>query len=157
MRSWPSRPARPRGPRPKRGVSTVAGALFFIIIAMTIITGLLLWSMDTQRRMNDLDARRLSQNIVITDVSFPDTGVVNITVRNEGPEPVLLVAVWIIDKTDNTHTRIDLEEAYPPDGVVVNTGDTESFTVDYDWTSGHTYVVKVITHLGRAFVRVASP
>ena len=95
MRPWPSRPARP-----KSGVSTVAGAIFFVIIAMTIITGLLLWSMEAQRRMSDLDASRLSQNIVIVNVTFPEARKVNITVRNEGPEPVLLVAVWIIDKTD---------------------------------------------------------
>ncbi len=146
MRSGPSHL------RKRRGVSTVAGAMFFIIIAVTIMVGLLLWSMEAQRQMSDLDTRRLSQRITVLDVAFPSPGVVNITVVNEGPEAVYLVAVWMVDKTNSTHYRVDLVEAYPPNGVAVNVGETVSFTISFGWVSGHTYMAKVITDLGRAFV-----
>ena len=136
-------------PRPhlrKKGVSTVAGAVFFVVILVSVITGVLLWSMATQRKLSDLEARRLSQNLAL-DIEFlpGPPKAMDITVRNNGPEAVKLVAVWITNTT--YHLRIDLTEQE----VSIRPGEEWVYTVEITWTSGETYVVKVVTSLGRVF------
>ena len=134
---------------PSKGVSTVAGAIFFVVILITVITGLVFWSISTQREMGDLEARRLSQDLSIS-VEFPAQGIINITVRNNGPEAVELVALWITNTT--YHRRIDLSGR----GVFIGPGEEWTYTVNLAWTSGSTYVIKVVTSLGRVFATSAT-
>ena len=149
MRSWPRRPVRAgRGHRGRRGVSTVAGTIFFVVIMIMVITGLVVWSVQLQRRLSDLEARRLSQDLdVVIKFNKTITDAFNVTIRNNGPEAVKLVALWVICDEEGYHHRIDLSGQE----VVIGPGEEWTYTVKYAWTPGHTYVVKVITSLGRVF------
>ena len=142
LRYWPRH-------HPSKGVSTVAGAIFFVVILITIMTGLVFWSISTQREMGDLEARRLSQNLSIS-VNFTSPTTINITVRNNGPEAVELVALWITNTT--YHRRIDLSGQ----GVVIGPGEEWTYTANLAWTPGSTYVIKVVTSLGRVFATSAT-
>ena len=135
--------------RGRKGVSTVAGSIFLAVIMVTIVFGLIVWSMDVQREESDLEARRLSQDLSIS-VEFPAQGIINITVRNNGPETVELVALWITNTT--YHRRIDLSGR----GVFIGPGEEWTYTVNLAWTSDSTYVIKVVTSLGRVFATSAT-
>ena len=136
--------------RGRKGVSTVAGSIFLAVIMVTIVFGLIVWSMDVQREESDLEARRLSQDLSIS-VNFTSQDTINITVRNNGPETVELVALWITNTT--YHRRIDLSGR----GVFIGPGEEWTYTVNLAWTSGSTYVIKVVTSLGRVFATSAAP
>ena len=133
-------------PGRSRAVSTVAGAIFFAVIMILVIFGLVVWSIQVQRRLSDLEARRLSQDLAIT-VEFIEgpPKAVNITVLNNGPEAVELVSLWITN--DTYHRRIDLSGQE----VVLRPGEEWSYAVGLSWKPGATYVIKVVTSLGRVF------
>jgi len=136
-------------------VSAVAGAVFLVIIIMTLTTGVIFWSITTQRELNELDLRRASQELVIHDVKF-DKGVVRIYVNNTGPEAVHVVAVWLINKTakPEQHYRVGedrMDNSWVPEGACL-----WEIRVYWSAKSGHVYEIKLITDLGRAFVRVVT-
>ena len=135
--------------RDRRAVSTVAGSIFFVVIIVTVVFGLIVWSMEVQREESDLEARRLSQNLSIS-VNFTSPTTINITVRNNGPEAVELVALWITNTT--YHRRIDLSGQ----GIVIGPGEEWTYTANLAWTPGSTYVIKVVTSLGRVFATSAT-
>ena len=135
--------------RSQRAVSTVAGSIFFVVIIVTVVFGLIVWSMEVQREESDLEARRLSQNLSIS-VNFTSPTTINITVRNNGPEAVELVALWITNTT--YHRRIDLSGQ----GVVIGPGEEWTYTANLAWKPGSTYVIKVVTSLGRVFATSAT-
>ena len=138
--------------RARTGVSTVAGAVFFIAIMISVVVGLVVWTMDVQREMNELDIKRASQDIEISNVIFPSTGLIEIEVVNKGPEAVRLIGVWVIDMNTSTHYRVDLKLLYPDDrGIVIGAGDRRSFTIPFNWTNNHIYTIKLVSELGRIF------
>ena len=138
------------------GVSTVAGAVFLVIIIIILTTGVIFWSITTQRELNELDLRRASQELVIHYVNFTTPGVVRIYVNNTGPEAVHVVAVWLIDKTakPEQHYRVGedrIDNSWVPEGACL-------WEIRVYWSAkpGHVYEIKLITDLGRAFVRVVT-
>jgi len=136
------------------GVSAVAGAVFLVIIIITLTTGVIFWSITTQRELNELDLRRASQELVIHDVEF-DEGVVRIYVNNTGAEAVHVIAVWFVDKTTTPerHYRVSedrIDNSWVPEGAYL-------WNITVHWSlpagsNGHIYEIKLITDLGRAFV-----
>jgi len=141
-----------------KGISTVAGATFFVVIMIIIMTGLVLWSLNAQREMNALDTARMSEALRINEVGFPAEGVIAINITNTGPESVVIIAVWVIDSTPGqpeNHTRINLADF--PDykrfgGAPLPPGKTILITVPFDWESGHVYDIKLVTQRGRLFM-----
>jgi len=134
------------------GISTVAGAVFFIAIMISVVVGLVVWTMDAQREMSELDIKRASQDIEISNVSFPSPGLIEIEVVNKGPEAVRLIGVWVIDMNTSTHYRVDLKLLHPDDrGIVIGAGDRRSFTIPLNWTNNHIYTIKLVSELGRIF------
>ena len=154
MRSWP---LHPEG---RRGVSTVAGAIFFVIIMIVIMMGVVFWSMSAQREMSELDVARRSEDLRINEVEFlgPPEKKIAINVTNTGPESVVVIAVWVIDVTPGqpeVHARIDLTRLpdYKRDrGVPLAPGKTVVIYVPFDWASGHVYNIKLVTQRGRLFI-----
>ena len=154
MRSWRSR-LEARG-----GVSTVAGAVFFVIIMITLMIGITFWSMSVQREMNELDVARASEELSINEVQFLDVPEkrIAVNVTNKGPVALLIIAAWVIDATPGqpeVHYRVDLTELpdYKPyGGVPLAPGKTTVIYVPFDWVSGHVYDVKLITQRGRSFI-----
>ncbi|RLE67591.1 MAG: hypothetical protein DRJ43_07130 [Thermoprotei archaeon] len=136
------------------GVSTVAGAVFLVIIIIILTTGVIFWSITTQRELNELDLRRASQELVIHYVNFTTPGVVRIYVNNTGPEAVHVIAVWFIDKMAGYHYRVGedrIDNSWVPEGACL-----WEIRVYWSAKSGHVYEIKLITDLGRAFVRVVT-
>jgi len=135
-------------------VSAVAGAVFLVIIIITLTTGVIFWSITTQRELNELDLRRASQELVIHDVEF-GTGVVRIYVNNTGAEAVHVIAVWFIDRTTEQHYRVGegrIDNSWVPEGACL-------WNITVHWSlpvehRGHIYEIKLITDLGRAFVSI---
>jgi len=154
LRSWPSHL------KGQKGISTVAGALFFVIIMITLMIGITFWSMSVQREMNDIDVARASEDLIINEVQFVSTPEkkVAINVTNKGSVGVLIVAAWVIDITPGQpeiHFRSDLTELpdYARDGgVPLAPGRTVVIYVPFDWVSGHVYNVKLVTQRGRVFI-----
>ena len=141
--------------RPRRatygGVSAVAGAVFFVIIMITLAVGVMFWSLSTHREMNELDLKRLSEQLQVNSVSFPADGVVRINVTNLSPEAIHVVAVWFVDNstTPATHYRVNgsrIDGAWVPDNVPWHV-----ITVHFSWAPGHLYGIELVTDRGRVF------
>lgn len=115
-----------------KGVSTVIGTVFLILIIFMITTNVLLWSFlknaEYNRAVmerNEDEAQRSTEKIAVSDVSYnAEDGSVWVEgiVTNEGPVPVQIKTLWVLDKTTQKHGYNDMVD------INLKTGDTLNFT-----------------------------
>jgi len=115
-----------------KGVSTVIGTVFLILIIFMITTNVLLWSFlknaEYNRAVmerNEEEAARSTEKIAVSDVSYDaEDGLVWVEgiVTNEGPVPVQIKTLWVLDETTQKHGYNDLV------GINLKAGDTLNFT-----------------------------
>jgi hypothetical protein len=92
----------------RRGFSSIVGAVFAVLVMMSLISTVFVWSLSqntlynntvTQTRQADLD--RSNEKIVADvnvsrDVTHTTTVWVNGTLENDGPLPVSIVTLWVV-------------------------------------------------------------
>ncbi len=115
-----------------KGVSTVIGTVFLILIIFMITTNVLLWSFlknaEYNRAVmerNEEEATRSTEKIAVSDVSYnAEDGLVRVEgiVTNEGPVPVQIKTLWVLDETTQKHGYNDIV------GINLKAGDTLNFT-----------------------------
>jgi len=95
----------------RRGLSTVIGAVFFMVAATATIA-YVSYSMNSIENfaqsiiVNDAQSiDRLKEDIEITTVTLTDTNKFNMTVFNKGPIPTKLVRLWVTDQSSNPITH----------------------------------------------------
>ncbi|MGH9910196.1 MAG: hypothetical protein ACRD32_06110, partial [Nitrososphaerales archaeon] len=100
--------------RKRRGLSSIVGALFFIVLMIAAFTALLAAFsyqndlIDTQRTVADLEVAKLRENFVVTTYSEtcipPPTPSNNeclvVTVNNKGTNAVEIAKLWVIEKVN---------------------------------------------------------
>jgi len=96
-----------------KGFSSIVGAVFAVLVMMSLVSTVFVWSLSqntlynnavTQTRQADLD--RSNENIVanVTCLSLPPNTVsVNGTLENDGPLSTQIVTLWVIDTNPTTH------------------------------------------------------
>ena len=102
--------------RKRRGLSTIIGAVFFII-AMTITIGYVSYSMDTLDKFvqtvvvkSSVSRDTVNEEFVVSKIAL-DNNKFNITVFNPGNIPVKLTRLWVDNKTDTDWVaKYDLNE-----------------------------------------------
>jgi len=123
------------------GISTVIGAIFFVIITLLITTNIFLWSIAQHTQYNQaviqsnqMDADRINERITITSGNYsivpsPSYLVkVNATLTNEGPVSSQIITLWVVDNNISSYNYVSLRSSNinldPGDECRVNTSVT---------------------------------
>ena len=140
----------------RRGLSTVVGAVFFIIAATTVITYI-------SYSMNSID--EFAQSVIVSETeninrgmeeisisqATIDGGEFNATVINTGSLPVKLTRLWIVNEDTGANSKADLD-------IMINPGnqdhiDSTGISVD----SATSYTLKAVTSRGNIATFAVSP
>ncbi len=146
--------------RTRRGLSTVVGAVFFVIATTTVIT-------YVTYSMNSID--NFSQSVIVSesenidrgregiDISKVtiDGGKFNMTVSNTGSLPVHLTRLWVSnqDLPTPSDTKAELDIRINPGEEQYNIGQSTSISA----SSSTSYNLKIITERGNAATFQVSP
>ena len=139
-------------PKNRRGLSSVVGALFFTVLMIAGFSVLSL-ALDaqtdivtTQRMVSDGEIKKQQEEFGVL-VSTDGNNMLNISVKNEGQNPVEISSIWITNKTlpDQPATRYDInyDDAFIPSGFSSNVVSSQSLQMTPD-----TYDIKVISSYG---------
>ena len=119
--------------RNRRGLSTLVGAVFFIIAASSTVA-YVSYSMDVIDDFSQaviikesIDEARNSESFVISDATITNDKF-DLTVQNNGQLPIKLTKLWIENTTDTTWTpsKFELDQNVSPSGSVGGIGQTLS-------------------------------
>ena len=139
-------------PQNRRGLSSVVGALFFTVLMIAGFSVLSL-ALDaqtdivaTQRIVADIEIKKQQEEFGVL-ASTDGNNILNISISNQGQNPVEISSIWITNKTlsDQPATRyeINYDDAFVPSGFTTNVLSTQSLGMIPD-----TYDVKVISAFG---------
>ncbi|HSD04161.1 MAG TPA: LamG-like jellyroll fold domain-containing protein, partial [Nitrosopumilaceae archaeon] len=139
--------------RSRKGLSTVVGAIFFVIAASSTI-GYVTYSMNTVDRYNQSVLEKNQEDVERSDEQFKITRVTvdnnkfNITIQNTGSLPVNITRLWVENTTDTDDIdrvfKYDIKKAVYPGENVVKVGQTLPFYVK----SSQAYDLKLVTERG---------
>jgi len=142
----------------RRGLSTVVGAVFFVIAATTVITYI-------SYSMNSID--EFAQSVIVSEaeninrgmeeISIPQATIVggefNATIINTGSLPVQLTRLWVINEDSGLNSKADLDIMINPGNQKYNIGQGTGISVD----STTSYTLKAVTSRGNIATFSVSP
>ena len=145
--------------RNRRGLSTVVGAVFFIIAATTVIT-YISYSMNTIDQFSQSvivaeseNINRGLEDITISQITIAG-GEFNMTVVNTGSLPVHLTRLWVTDEDSIVpDKKIDLDVVINPGNEKYNIGQGTGVSAD----STISYSLKAVTERGNVATFQVSP
>ncbi len=115
-----------------KGVSTVIGTVFLMLIIFMVATNVILWTFlknaeynQAVIERNEEEANRNTEKIAVRDVDYDaEDGQVRVegSVTNEGPVPVQITTLWVLDEISRKHGYNDMVD------INLKTGDTFNFT-----------------------------
>jgi len=116
-----------------KGVSTVIGTVFLILIIFMVSTNVLLWTFSqnalyTQaaKDVNQDEADRRNEKIVTTDGGYSVSGnevTVEVTLMNTGAVATQIKSLWVFDASIQTYNYTSLSLSLNPGSVADLTGD----------------------------------
>ena len=138
--------------RKRRGLSSIVGALFFIIIMVGTFTALLAAFsyqndlIDSQKVVADLEVAKARENFyVLSDIDSSDK--LYVTVLNRGTNPVEIANLWVIEKNTVDKLATPYDVGYANSAVPIATSkNITSSTISLD--PSFDYAVKVVSRLG---------
>jgi len=145
--------------RNRRGLSTVVGAVFFVIAATTVIS-YISYSMNTIDQFAESVIVKEAENINrgLEDITISQITIVggefNMTVVNTGSLPVHLTRLWVIDEDSTTpDKKADLDVRINPGNEKYNIGQGTGIAAD----STVSYSLKTVTERGNLATFQVSP
>ncbi|MDR3781856.1 MAG: hypothetical protein P4K92_00895 [Candidatus Nitrosotalea sp.] len=135
----------------RRGISTVVGAVFFVIIFTTAVT-FVTYDMNLINNFTDAfvtksqsDADTNHEQFSVTKVTV-DNNKFNITVQNSGNIPITINRLWVQNKTDITWgtSKYDINQVVYPGNSLTKIG--QSIPLYAKSTQG--YDLKLVTMRG---------
>ena len=139
-------------PQTRRGISSVVGGLFFTVL---MVAGFSVLSLaldaqtdivNTQRIVSDIEIKKQQEQFGIV-ASTDANDLLNVSINNQGQNPVEISSLWITNKTlpDQPATRytINYNDAFIPSGFSSNVISSQVLGMTPD-----TYDIKVISSLG---------
>jgi len=135
--------------RGKRGVGSIIGAVFIVLIILSAFTFYSL-TLDTTAHydetassMSEVDWNRSQEKLEIKNVEITDTDKLSLTVENTGSISTHLIQLGIfnISTTPESQSYYALNENIEP-------AETKSITSDFSIVQGKTYVIQLVTELG---------
>ena len=136
--------------RSRRGLSTVVGAVFFVIAATTVIS-YISYSMNSIDQFSQSvivaeteNINRSKESITISQISIVG-GEFNMTVVNTGSLPVHLTRLWVTDEDSAvSDKKLNLDVRINPGNEEYNIGQGTGVSAD----SSISYSLKVVTERG---------
>ena len=139
-------------PQNRRGLSSVVGALFFVILMIAGFSVLSL-ALDaqtdivtTQRIVSEIEIKKQQERFGVF-ASTDGNNILSVSIDNQGQNPVEISSIWIVNKTlsDQPATRhaVTYDDAFVPTGFITNVLSTQSLEMIPD-----TYDIKVISTFG---------
>lgn len=139
--------------RDKRGVGSIVGAVFMLLI---LLTGFAYYFVNVNvtenynkilQDMNELNLQRNKENIEFTSVSITANNKLNINIKNTGSYNVHLIWLGVFNKTSTPENQ-----QYSSLNTYVDAGETatnigSTITV----TPGSQYLIQLVTELGNVF------
>ena len=137
----------------RKGLSTVIGAIFFVIAASSTI-GYVTYSMNTIDKYNQSileknqeDANRGAENFEITKVTI-DSNKFNVTIQNTGNFPISIKRLWVENTTDTDDVdrvfRYDIDKVAFPGEKVTKIGQNLPLYAN----TAQSYNLKLVTERG---------
>ena len=139
--------------RLRRGVGSVIGATFLVLI---LLTGYMFYFLNvdvsadyskTLEDMQELDQKRNKENIEFTTVSFNQDGKLNITVKNTGSQQTHFTWIGIVDEAANTQNYYEIDFYVDPAETVFDIRN-ESITS----FEGLDRAIQLVSELGNTFI-----
>ena len=133
-------------------MSTIVGTLFFTVLMVAGFSVLSL-ALDaqtdivtTQRIVSDIEIKKQQEQFGIL-ASTDENDILNISIINQGQNPVEISSIWITNKTlsDQPATRynVNYTDTFVSSGFITNVLSTQSLKIIPD-----TYDIKVVSSLG---------
>ncbi len=138
--------------RGRRGVGSVIGATFLVLI---LLTGYMFYFLNidvsadyskTLEEMQELDQKRNKENIEYITVSFNQDDKLNITVRNIGSQQTHFIWLGIVDEAANTQRYYGIDFYVDPAETVSDIRNETMTTFE-----GEDRVIQLVTELGNVF------
>jgi len=133
----------------RRGLSTMVGAVFFII-AMTVAIAYISSSMNTLDQFaqnivvkSTLSEERVNEDLKISKATI-DGNKFNLTLANEGSVPIHVTRLWVTNQTDNSSFKADLDLYIKPGEQKIKVGQSLNLYAN----SNSEYGLKVVTARG---------
>ena len=144
--------------RKRRGLSSIVGALFFIVLMIAAFTALLAAFsyqndlIDSQTKTTDLEVAKVREKFYVTADIDGVTDTLFVTIKNQGTGPVEIANLWVVEKEDDYEaTQYDLNSvpALNFEDVVIPISTTKDLTRDViPLDPAIDYTVKVVSRLG---------
>lgn len=145
-----------------RGISTVIGTMFFLVLAFAIFAAILTafqYQADlvsTQREASQVDLNRMLERLSITPTISGST--LQVWVKNDGSIPIQVAEVWVSEEFGSfgtAHYATKSVDSFVPIGATTNV--LLSYTPVVSVSSTSTYTIKVVTALGTIATAKLSP
>jgi len=150
----------------RRGMSTIIGATFFVIVMGSTI-GYVTYSMDLlddlARQIDasqDKNLNRQSEEFVISNIGV-DNNKFNLTITNTGTLPINITKMWAKNLTDSTwnQTSYTINQVVSPGGIITNIGQgiglmsnvTQSYSLKLLTSRGNAELVTTVAVGSQAF------
>lgn len=141
----------------RRGLSTVVGAVFMILVMVGAIN-VMLWTMQQQNRVTETiiektnsNLNRINEDINISEIKITGSDKLNMTVTNAGGAAATLKTIYIVNETAKEQFRYDVDLAVDGRGSIYV--DTLPLTVK-DNTN---YSIRLITESGNTATASITP
>jgi hypothetical protein len=142
----------------RRGLSTVIGAVFFVIAATTVITYI-------SYSMNAID--EFAQSVIVSEAENINRGMegilisqvtivggeFNVSVINTGSLSVQITRLWVVNEDTGLNSKVDLNERINPGNQIHNIGQNTGISAN----SATSYTLKVVTSRGNISTFSVSP
>jgi len=136
----------------RRGVGSIIGAAFILLILMTGFSYYTLQFSETRKysavlqEMQEVDLRRNSESVDILSVSLTSLNKLNVTVTNTGSYQTHILWIGVHEVTGNTHDYYELELFIEPGEVLTDIG-SEDITI----LEGEELLIQLVTEYGNIF------
>jgi flagellin-like protein len=121
----------------KKALSPVVASIILIAVTVAVSIAVAAW-------MGALTFTfTATEQVQITDLDFVDgtTKYINVTVRNTGTSPVTISEAWVNGEKQTITS------------FTISANSVEYLELQYTWTEGDTYEVKLVSSKGNAFLR----
>jgi zinc transporter ZupT len=129
-------------PAPPTAPKGLAGSLWiWVLVPLLLLGGVLAYLVATGGGLQELAGPPV-EKISFERIILPELGVIQVTVVNDGPQPITIPQVMV----DDAYWQFSAE----PSNLIPRLGQA-TFTIPYPWVEGETHVVRLITSLGATF------
>jgi zinc transporter ZupT len=129
----PAPPTTPKG---------VTGSLWiWVLLPLLLLGGVLAYLVATGGGLQELAGPPV-EKISFERILLPESGVIEVTIVNDGPQEVTIPQVMI----DDAYWQFSAD----PSNIIPRLGQA-TLTIPYPWVEGETHVVRLITSLGATF------